>query len=319
MPQVAPFSMLSLLSASLALAGTVGRDGRLEQPPPSVGRELRDLKDNPYVCEEGVETAKEEWKVFGTNLGGWLVLEPWITPSLFYQFLSVDRKFGKEAPAHTGMDTYSFCAALGPKEGNKQLRRHWASWVREEDVTRLMCTLARHLPIFHRSAAPPADHHVEQQQLLHSASDLLLRRGACRRQQLQPQHQYLQQQHQLRPRAAGAPWSWISSLYLDSDDFACYTRRQRRDEAAEEAERLGIEVLVLDRFRRWFWRWFGLLRHVQGAELARLHEHQWRHDAVTRVALKACKSQSMNLFMADATRSAYDHQGVPIGSTSMLA
>ena len=135
MPQVvAPFSMLSLLSASLALAGTVGRDGRLEQPPPSVGRELRELKDNPYVCEEGVETAKEEWKVFGTNLGGWLVLEPWITPSLFYQFLSVDRKFGKDAPAHTGMDTYSFCAALGPKEGNKQLRRHWASWVREEDV-----------------------------------------------------------------------------------------------------------------------------------------------------------------------------------------
>ncbi|EOD13056.1 hypothetical protein EMIHUDRAFT_445914 [Emiliania huxleyi CCMP1516] len=126
--------MLSLLSASLALAGTVGRDGRLEQPPPSVGRELRELKDNPYVCEEGVETAKEEWKVFGTNLGGWLVLEPWITPSLFYQFLSVDRKFGKEAPAHTGMDTYTFCAALGPKEGNKQLRRHWASWVREEDV-----------------------------------------------------------------------------------------------------------------------------------------------------------------------------------------
>ena len=24
----------------------------------------------------------------GPNLGGWLVLEPWITPSLFYQFLS---------------------------------------------------------------------------------------------------------------------------------------------------------------------------------------------------------------------------------------
>jgi glucan 1,3-beta-glucosidase len=23
----------------------------------------------------------------GTNAGGWLVLEPWITPSLFYRFL----------------------------------------------------------------------------------------------------------------------------------------------------------------------------------------------------------------------------------------
>jgi hypothetical protein len=23
----------------------------------------------------------------GTNIGGWMVLEPWITPSLFYRFL----------------------------------------------------------------------------------------------------------------------------------------------------------------------------------------------------------------------------------------
>ena len=25
--------------------------------------------------------------IIGVNLGGWMVLEPWITPSLFYQFL----------------------------------------------------------------------------------------------------------------------------------------------------------------------------------------------------------------------------------------
>jgi glucan 1,3-beta-glucosidase len=25
--------------------------------------------------------------IVGVNLGGWMVLEPWITPSLFYQFL----------------------------------------------------------------------------------------------------------------------------------------------------------------------------------------------------------------------------------------
>jgi hypothetical protein len=24
----------------------------------------------------------------GANLGGWFVLEPWITPSMFYQFLN---------------------------------------------------------------------------------------------------------------------------------------------------------------------------------------------------------------------------------------
>ena len=32
----------------------------------------------------------------GTALGGWLVLEPWITPSLFYQFLGASEKFGDD-------------------------------------------------------------------------------------------------------------------------------------------------------------------------------------------------------------------------------
>ena len=86
-----------------------------------MGRELRELKDNPYVCEEGVETAKEEWKVFGTNLGGWLVLEPWITPSLFYQFLGGDSQ-------STAMDSRSFCEGLGAAEANRQLRKHWDAW-----------------------------------------------------------------------------------------------------------------------------------------------------------------------------------------------
>lgn len=61
------------------------------------------------------------------NLGGWLVLEPWITPSLFYQFLG-----GNENEA--AMDHYSFCDVLGPEEGNKQLRRHWDTWVTEEII-----------------------------------------------------------------------------------------------------------------------------------------------------------------------------------------
>jgi len=69
-------------------------------------------------------------QIRGVNLGGWMVLEPWITPSLFYQFL--DKGVGE-----VGMDHYSFCEVLGPKEGNKQLRRHWESWVTEDIVKEL--------------------------------------------------------------------------------------------------------------------------------------------------------------------------------------
>jgi len=37
-------------------------------------------------------------------------------------------------PTDAAMDQFTFCAALGPDEGNRQLRRHWSAWVREEDI-----------------------------------------------------------------------------------------------------------------------------------------------------------------------------------------
>lgn len=59
-----------------------------------------------------------------------MVLEPWITPSLFYQFLGKDE-------TSTATDIFSFCKVLGPEEGNKQLRRHWDTWVTEEIIEEL--------------------------------------------------------------------------------------------------------------------------------------------------------------------------------------
>ena len=64
----------------------------------------------------------------GTNIGGWMVLEPWITPSMFYRFL------GKTHSDGIGADQYTFCEALGPEEGNKVLRAHWDTWITEETL-----------------------------------------------------------------------------------------------------------------------------------------------------------------------------------------
>lgn len=69
-------------------------------------------------------------QVRGVNLGGWLVLEPWITPSLFYQFLGNNEN-------DTAMDMYSFCRVMGPAAGNWQLQQHWNSWVTEEIIAQL--------------------------------------------------------------------------------------------------------------------------------------------------------------------------------------
>ena len=67
----------------------------------------------------------------GTNIGGWQVLEPWITPSLFYRFL------GKTHSEGVGMDSYTFCEALGPDYGNQVMRAHWDAWVTEDHIKEL--------------------------------------------------------------------------------------------------------------------------------------------------------------------------------------
>lgn len=73
---------------------------------------------------------KEGEKVRGVNLGGWLMLEPWIRPSLFDQFLNTSFQ-------NTAIDETSFNQVLGPVEATRQLEKHWAEWVTEEDFKKI--------------------------------------------------------------------------------------------------------------------------------------------------------------------------------------
>lgn len=84
-----------------------------------------------HTCDADEHALPFNNQIRGVNLGGWMVLEPWITPSLFYQFLG-----GNETAV--AMDHYSFCAVLGAKEGNKQLKRHWETWVTEDIIRELV-------------------------------------------------------------------------------------------------------------------------------------------------------------------------------------
>lgn len=86
-----------------------------------------------YSCPKDSAMAgnSDSFHFRGTALGGYMVLEPWITPSLFYQFL------GENNVKHIGMDSHSFCTALGGKEANRQLRQHWKTWVTEEIIANL--------------------------------------------------------------------------------------------------------------------------------------------------------------------------------------
>jgi glucan 1,3-beta-glucosidase len=93
--------------------------------------------DDNQTCSHDTHATPFNRQVRGVNLGGWLVLEPWLTPTLFYQFLSTQERFGDKAPEKTAMDIYTFCTALGTEEANRQLRVHWANWVTEEDIADL--------------------------------------------------------------------------------------------------------------------------------------------------------------------------------------
>ncbi|PLW14722.1 hypothetical protein PCASD_18765 [Puccinia coronata f. sp. avenae] len=60
-------------------------------------------------------------KIKGVNIGGWLVTEPWITPSLY--------EVGNPAV----VDEYTLCQTLGRDEAGRRLRAHWDSFYTEED------------------------------------------------------------------------------------------------------------------------------------------------------------------------------------------
>ena len=86
-----------------------------------------DVDNETKTCHHDTYKHPFNEQVRGVNIGSWMVLEPWITPSMFYQFLGKDVN-------ETAMDQFSFCKVLGPEEANKQMRRHWDTWVTREDL-----------------------------------------------------------------------------------------------------------------------------------------------------------------------------------------
>jgi len=59
--------------------------------------------------------------ILGVNLGGWLIIEPFITPSLFDK---IDPRFGV-------VDEFTLSKYLGPTNAAKTIERHYASFINE--------------------------------------------------------------------------------------------------------------------------------------------------------------------------------------------
>lgn len=95
-------------------------------------------------------------KVRGVNLGGWFVLEPWITPSIFSQW----------ANGGGVVDEYTYTAALGKDEASRRLNQHWATWITQADFNEIASFGLNHvrIPIGYWAVNPqPGDPYVQGQ------------------------------------------------------------------------------------------------------------------------------------------------------------
>ncbi|CUM66131.1 uncharacterized protein PRCAT00003788001 [Priceomyces carsonii] len=82
---------------------------------------LADNNKNPKFFKRDKIWDYQGSKVRGVNLGGWFVLEPFITPSLFEVF---DK---------TPVDEYHYCQSLGKTVCSGRLQTHWDTWYTEQD------------------------------------------------------------------------------------------------------------------------------------------------------------------------------------------
>ena len=77
------------------------------------------------------------------NLGGWLVLEPWITPSIF-------------SVGDNVIDEYTYTQALGKETASNNLQRHWSSWITQSDFNAIAAAGLNHvrIPVGYWAVAP---------------------------------------------------------------------------------------------------------------------------------------------------------------------
>ncbi|KAF2820460.1 glucan 1,3-beta-glucosidase precursor [Ophiobolus disseminans] len=82
------------------------------------------------IEKRGVDFRWGDEKIRGVNIGGWLVLEPWITPSIF-------DAANRNRQQQDIVDEYTLCEKLGQDSALKILQKHWTSWVTWHDFNKI--------------------------------------------------------------------------------------------------------------------------------------------------------------------------------------
>lgn len=98
--------------------------------------------DDSARANEDVPPLDKDWGSYtkrpirGVNLGGWLSLEPFITPSLF--------EYDEDDEV---IDEYTLCKHLGPEKSKEILEEHYATFITENDFKNIVNAGLDHLRI----------------------------------------------------------------------------------------------------------------------------------------------------------------------------
>jgi len=94
-------------------------------------------------------------KLRGVNLGGWLVLEKWITPSLFTDLQATDET--------------AYCVELGEAEATRRLHHHWNTFITRDDFAWLQRAgiNAVRLPVGHWLFGKDYPYHPSYKEIQH--------------------------------------------------------------------------------------------------------------------------------------------------------
>lgn len=94
-------------------------------------------------------------KLRGVNLGGWLLLEPWITPSVF------------ENAGEAAVDEWTLSEILGKEEAKNRLATHWNSFITADDFHQIKAAGLNHvrIPVGHWAVVPDDSEPYVQGQL----------------------------------------------------------------------------------------------------------------------------------------------------------
>jgi glucan 1,3-beta-glucosidase len=99
-------------------------------PPPKVDEKIQDpdaVRPNNFTPPLNEPFPYGKQPIRGINLGGWLVLEPFITPHVFENSVTNG----------TVKDEWELCERLGPDKAKETLENHYKSFITEEDFKKM--------------------------------------------------------------------------------------------------------------------------------------------------------------------------------------